>query len=153
VRRLLPPLFVCFYAIVAIEAARVGGREFYPFFNWSLFSYGTAHQVDITLRIKAIDGDELEPPRFIYEMKDRLEVAKKQDGMLFKVIDSFYLAIRKGDRDEANRLRAVIENRFLGDAGTMEYDLILIGFDPIERLRSGKIDETHVVESYSKTPK
>ena len=102
-RRLLPPLFVCFYAIVAIEAAPVGGREFYPFFNWSLFSYGTAHQVDITLRIKSIDGDKLDPPRFVYEMKDRLEAAKRQDGMLIKVIDSFYWAIRKGDEEEANQ--------------------------------------------------
>lgn len=149
-RRFLAPLLLLFYAAFALQAKPAGDREIYPFFNWSLFSRATPFGADVTLRVLSIDGTPMERPQLLYQMAEHLEVARKQDGLAFKIIGQFSQAVARGELERAERLRGVIENRILGDAENIEYELVLIRFDPIARYRTGEIESVKVLGSYAK---
>lgn len=149
-RRLFAPLLVLTYVLVALQVKPEGEREIYPFFNWSLFSRSTPFYTDATLRITSIDGTPLEQPQLFYDLQDRLSAAKSQDALAFKIVGQFTHAVITGDEARAAELRRVLETRLLNDVVAMEYEIVVIDFDPIRRYETGDIDSIEVVASYVK---
>ncbi|MEX0923394.1 MAG: hypothetical protein WD489_03670 [Rhodovibrionaceae bacterium] len=150
-RRFLPAVFICSYALVALNAIPAGSREFYPFFNWSLFSRSADFRTDVVLQVRSIEGRTLDEPRLLYDMKESLSAAKNRNGVLMKTIDRLYMAVYSGDQVTAERLQNVIETRFLSDVSAIEYDLVVIGYNPIDRLTNMTIREKKVISSYEKS--
>ena len=145
---MLAPVLVGAYSALAVAFIPIGSLELYPFFNWSLFSRSAAQRGDVTLMIRSLNGETLERPQLLYDMKHGLVAAKRKDAILIKIIDRLWSAIKRGDQATAERLRSVIETRFLSDARSLEYDLVRIQYNPIDRLQTGDIDQIDVLASF-----
>lgn len=67
-RRVLSPIAVFLYAMIAINAVPRGNLELFPFFNWSLFSKAMNPKSDVVVTVTALNGQALRQPRSFYDM-------------------------------------------------------------------------------------
>lgn len=142
---------VGFYVLVAFYGARLDSRpEIFPFFNWSLFSSSSGDRNEYALLVRSIDGQALAKPQLFYDMKDAFIHARQRDINVSKVTQELGSALHQNKPQLAYEKRRMIEDRFMADAREVEYDLVMLHFDPIERLETGKIQDQHVVASYRK---
>jgi hypothetical protein len=149
-RRSLAGLCVAAYAILAIAMKPAGAIEFFPFFNWSLFSDTSDQRTDIILRMTEIDGVTLMPPQLFYDMKDRFAAARNKDPRLMKLLDRWFYAIKTQDMVTADQLRAVVEQTFLQEARTAGYELVVLVYNPLRRIHTGEIERLEVVGRFEK---
>lgn len=150
-RRALAPAFVLLYALIAVTATRFrGGNELYPFFNWSLFSSASNPKYDTILVVHSINGQKLSLPTSFYELPDRFGAARSRDSRLAKALDRLAVADVWGDKDTEQRVRGTIESTFLREAAQADYDVAIIRYDPIARLKTGTIEHERIVKSYRK---
>ncbi|QEX15947.1 hypothetical protein FRZ44_12370 [Hypericibacter terrae] len=149
-RRWLAGIGVLAYTVLAIALKPAGAIEFFPFFNWSLFSESSDHRGDVTLRMTEIDGAPVAPPRFFYDMKDVFTAARDKDPRLMKLLDRWFYALRQNDRETADRLRAVVEKTFMSEVSAADYELVLAVYNPVRRLRTGDIEKIQVIGSFAK---
>jgi hypothetical protein len=140
------------YAAVAFWGRPPGQIELFPFFKWSLFTFGPALRADIVLFIDAVDGRSLPEPALFYDMKDTFAAARSKDPRLMKLLDRWSFALRTGDAAGASSIRAVVESTFMREAATVDYRLALIGYDPVRRLRDGSIAHIEVRGEFRKAP-
>lgn len=150
VRRLFVVFAVAGYALVAILMKPPGQIELFPFFNWSLFSTSTDRKSDTTLLIRSIDGHPIEPPQLFFDMKDEFSAAQRKDSRLIKLVDKWAYALRHDDAETAARLRSVVEDTFMSDVGSVEYDVVRLFYNPLQRLRLGTIDSIKVLGTFAK---
>lgn len=151
-QRVFPYLLVCGYAAMAVLVKPPGNLpELFPFFSWSLFSTSSDHRTDVTLRVRSVDGRPLAEPTLFYHLKDTFAAARDKDPRLMKLLDRLAVAIRSADTRTADHLREVVELTFMREVAAIDYDLVLVSYNPIERLRSGAIDSVQVVASFKKT--
>mgnify|MGYP000878748295 FL=1 len=149
--RLFPLLVVGFYILVAFYGARFDSRpEIFPFFNWSLFSSSSGDRNEYALLVRSVDGQPLAKPQLFYDMKDTFLHARQRDINVSKVTQELGSALHQNKPQLAYEKRRMIEDRFMADAHEVEYDLVMLHFDPIERLQTGKIQDERVVASYRK---
>lgn len=149
--RLLPLLLTGGYCFVALFISRLDSRpELFPFFNWSLFSVSSAERAQYALRIHSVDGKVLEEPRLYYDMTGTFAHARQRDINVSKVVHDLGQAVRLKKQNTENEKRRMIERRFMADVRVAEYDLVLLYFNPIDRLRTGAITRERVVASYRK---
>ena len=141
------------YAAVAFAARPPGQIEFFPFFNWSLFTFGQMQRADIVLLVHAVNGERLSKAAPFYDLKDIFPAARAKDPSLMKLLDRWVAAIRSGDESEANDIRAVVENTFMSGAATVDYDLAVVRYDPLRRIRDGTIDHVMIVGNFEKISK
>jgi hypothetical protein len=138
------------YALIALAARPSGEIELFPFFNWSLFTSAGQYRGDATLLIRSIDGHQLSSPRLFYDMKDTFAAARAKDSRLMKLIDLWSNKIRAGDEDAASAIRATVEKTFMADVGAVDYDLVIVTYDPIRRLHDGTIDSINSIGHFEK---
>lgn len=151
VARLFPLFMTGFYILVAFYGARLDSRpELFPFFNWSLFSSSSADRNEYALLVRNVDGRLLSQPRLYYDMKDTFMHARQRDINVSKVVQELGSALHQKKPELADEKRRMIERRFMADAQRVQYDLVMLTFDPIERLETGKIRKERVVASYRK---
>ena len=149
--RLFPLLVVGFYVFIAFYGARLDSRpEIFPFFNWSLFSSSSGDRNEYALRVRSIDGQALAKAQLFYDMKDTFTHARQRDINVSKVTQELGSALHQNKPQLAYEKRRMIEERFMSDAHEVQYDLVMLHFDPIERLQTGKIRDERVVASYRK---
>lgn len=149
--RLLPLLLAGGYCFVALFISRLDSRpELFPFFNWSLFSVSSAERAQYALRVHSVDGKPLEAPRFFYDMPGTFAHARQRNINVSKVVQDMGRAVSQKRPQTADEKRRMIEQRFMADVHTAEYDLVLLHFNPIDRLRTGAIKSERVVASYRK---
>ena len=149
-RRLLPPIFVASYLAGLVVLDRGTNAEFFPFFNWSLFPQTAAQRSDWALMIRSVDGQTLDPPRLYYELKETFTAANSGDSTLMKLVRRLGGAVRRGDEASIDDLRRIVEDTFMHEARTVEYELVIVHYDPIVRLRTGALDQVDVVQSFTK---
>ena len=126
--------------------------ETFPFFNWSLFSHSSSVRTDVVVRLQSIDGRVLSSPRFYYDMKETFRLARNQDPNLFKIADRLNVALRANDEKAVDQLRRLIEQRYMAEVGSAEYDVVLLIYDPVHRLQSGEIKKAVILASFIKVP-
>lgn len=149
--RLLPLLLTGGYCFVALFVSRLDSRpELFPFFNWSLFSVSSAERAQYALRVHSVDGKPLKEPRLYYDMTGTFAHARQRDINVSKVVQALGHAVGQKKPQVADNQRRMIEQRFMADVHAAEYDLVLLHFNPIDRLRTGAIESERVVASYRK---
>jgi hypothetical protein len=79
--------------------------------------------------------------------------ARQRDVNLSKAVRTLVDALLAGDKEEVGRARGLIEQRYMADVSTAEYDIVDLTYDPIQRLRTGEIKGIVVLATYDKTPK
>lgn len=149
-RRLLVPMIAIGYATAAIYLKPASNVEFFPFFNWSLFSKTAPVRSDVVVMVRRVDGQQVDPPGLYYDMTDTFASAKSRDILVRKTLWRLARALRSGEAATAEVLRGVIEQTFMRDADEVHYDLAIITYDPIVRRQSGAIDNLEVIASFKK---
>ena len=148
--RLLMPLILGAYLAVALMAPPSGFTETFPFFNWKLFASAPGAVVSRPeILVHAVDGETLETAVFFYALGDRFEAARRRDIRVSKTARQLARWHATG-RSRSKRLRRVIEETFMSEAATVDYALVMVSYDPIERFRSGRIRGIRELASFSK---
>ena len=144
------PLILGAYLAVALMAPPSGFTETFPFFNWKLFASAPGAVVSRPeILVHAINGEALEPPVFFYALGDRFEAARGRDVRVSKTARQL-ARLHATDRSWARRLRRVIEETFMSEIATVDYALVMVYYDPLERFRSGRIRGMRELASFSK---
>ena len=150
--RYLAPLLICGYLAVVIVATRQGRDELFPFFNWSLFSASSNVRSQVVIRLESINDNPLPSPRFYYDLGETFIHARERDSTLSKTMWRLVAAIGAEDNDTIFRMRRLIEDRYMAEIKSAEYDVVRLTYDPIKRIRTGEIEEAVVLATYKKTP-
>jgi hypothetical protein len=150
---LLPVLLMCGYVGVVFYKGRLDDSrpEVFPFFNWSLFSSSGSLRAENAVLVRSIDGRTLPSPRLYYDMKETFVHAKLRDVNFAKAVQSLGQALHAHNEESVARMRSVIEQRYMADVSSAKYDVVLLTYDPIRRLRTGEIKKIAVLASYTKT--
>lgn len=150
VLKVVGPAMVLAYVVIAVIATTVRNRELFPFFRWSLFSNSSNPKVDTVLIVRAVNGAPLQTPRLYYDMPETFSEAAARNAAAMKTFDLLASAVRSNNTSTEQRFRRVVEQTYLREARSVDYDLARIVYDPIERFHTGKIIGTKVLASYEK---
>ncbi len=148
-RRTLAPTLLVAYIVIAILAKPEGRAELFPFFNWSLFSTSSNPRTDVVVIVRSIDGEILPGKKYFYDLTDSFETARRRDSRFGKALDLLAQA-KVHSKPNEHRLRRSIESNFMSEAEHLEYDLVQLVFDPIDRLSTGKIIRKNKIATYEK---
>jgi len=128
--------------VLAIRWSKTA-NEIYPFFSWALFCFVPGETSDLGIRVTAIDGEPLDPPRFVEESTDDFPEAKRAVT---------YLTIQKIKTDSTQAVdpsRVLIEkNVLLRDHKQVDYELVKRRYDCLERHRDGTFRALDVIDRY-----
>jgi hypothetical protein len=149
-RSAIIPLIFVVYFVLANFAMTPEKKEFYPFFNWSLFSKSGTPRTDQVLLIKSINGRELASPTLFYDLPQEFSAAARRNSRLAKTAERLNLAVEHRNELVEQALVELIETYFLREAEQVEYQLAVIEYDPIERYHSGELMAVAVVKEYRK---
>ncbi|MEM0987562.1 MAG: hypothetical protein AAGK00_01680 [Pseudomonadota bacterium] len=129
-------LFGLYVPIAIIGGAR--GGEFFPVFNWSLFSSVRNPTVRLEIEVSRI-GDELfNPPVNFFELPDHFPAAKERDVRLIKGSRG-YLALKRDKHEHAEIFLDRLEQRYFAIGKPVTYRLVAVAYDPVERYHSGEV--------------
>lgn len=148
-RQTLGPILIFVYIIVAILGKPESKAELFPFFNWSLFSTSSNPRSDIVVIVRSINGKALTEEKYFYALTGVFATARSRDSRFAKALDRLAKA-RVNSAPVEHHLRKSIESNFMREAEHMEYDLVQIIFDPIDRLSTGKVISTMKIATYEK---
>ena len=149
-RRRILICLVIGYTLAALYGPRLGRSEFYPFFNWSLFSYAHSTRHDIVVFVHSIDGVALEEPTIYFYVPNRFVMNGGEQIRLRKLLWELWSHRRKGDQKQVEKLLNIIRSNFFSTVGAAEYEIALIRYNPIERLKTGKIEFSRTIIRTSK---
>lgn len=152
VSRLFAPLLVCVYIMMVAVEHKSKSNEIFPFFNWSLFSSISSLKTVPALRLHSINGRTLPSPRLYFDMGETFVLARQRDVNCWKTVLALVDALRADDKEKVGRMRRLIEQRYMAEAGQAEYDVVMLTYEPIHRLRTGEIEDIAVLASYTKIP-
>lgn len=140
------PLFLLVYTLVAtVDKETTKGKEFFPFFQWSLFTYIPSPAYANELWVTGFDGNDLPEPLFIFELKDQFRLAARNSPTVFKLLDRIALAYQDEDNETLARLISLLEQNYLKDNPDTDYIIVGVVFEPIERWRTKEIDKYWVI--------
>lgn len=150
--RALAPTAILLYALLALGMTNArSGTEFYPFFNWSLFSNASAIKKDVVVIVRSVNGQVLAEPKLFYDLPNVFYSARTGDSRFGKALNRLNHSVLAGDQQTEAALRAVIEVTFMREARQMKYDLAVITYNPLDRYKSGRINNIQIIKSYDKT--
>ena len=143
-------IFVVGYIIASQYGPRLGRAEFYPFFNWELFSYTDSIRRDIVLRVHSINGEDLEEPTMYFSVPNHFSRTQGEKIRLRKLLLDLWQHYRQGDRERVAKFLDVVRDRYFSEVGAAEYEVSLIQYNPIERFRTGKFEVSRTILRASK---
>ena len=127
------------YTVVAVWGGRTSPRgEFFPVFNWSLFSYVDAYPLLAELHVISIGDKRFERPVNYFELSSFYEDARQRSSNVSKAIVRLHIALRLKDTAEAERLRKVIERTYLSGHGPVQYEIGSVRLTAVERWKNRK---------------
>jgi hypothetical protein len=139
-RKTLLALFVLTYAVVAFWGGKTSPRgEFFPVFNWSLFTYVKPERSLLELYVLRIGDRTFERPVNYFELDAYFPSARQRSTDLRKTMEGISNAAQHGDREQLERLRRVLETRHLSGQGPVLYEIRRVKFRPLQRWRTGKV--------------
>jgi hypothetical protein len=135
--------FVILYAVVAHWGGMTSpDREFFPVFNWSLFTHVYPVQELPELRVLSIGDKHFPEPVNFFELDSYFESARLRSIIVTKTLSRLRAAILRKDDAEIARLRKIIETRHLTGHGPVEYEIRTVKYRPVERWKN----KDHVVQ-------
>ena len=138
-------LLIVVYTAVSYTTKRVQGREFFPFFNWSLFTHVPNEKHDYGLRILAIEGEPLETPLY-FEEADAL-FGEAHSIVAYKAIQEYGKAVRVEDEATVAETRPFIESIYL-ESQPVQYELVRRTFLPIIRFQTGEFIKEEMLAQF-----
>ncbi len=148
-RRILICLIIG-YVLAALYGPRLGRSEFYPFFNWDLFSYTHSTRYDFVVIVHSIDGVDLKEPTIYFYVPNHFIMPDGEKIRLRKLLGDLWGHKRKGDRKQVEKLLSIIRSKYFSSIGSAEYEIAFIRYNPIERLKTGKIEFSKTIIRTSK---
>lgn len=123
-------------------------REFFPVFSWSLFTSVVNPRVDLKIEILRIGEVEFPEPINYFELSEYFDRAK---GRSSSVLKSAHRVLRRYREDPAaaETDRRVFERAYLGDQRQVEYQFVVLTFDPVARWRTGAVIDRRVMARFS----
>ena len=135
--------FVVVYAVVAEWGARVSPHlEFFPVFNWSLFTFVHPDPTHPELHVVSIGDKTFAAPVNYFDLDSYFEPARQRASTVTKTLRRLRAAIAANDAAEIARLRKIIETRYLSGHGPIEYEIRFVHFNALERWK----DKNHVID-------
>jgi hypothetical protein len=139
-RKRLLVLFVLTYAVVAFWGGKTSPRgEFFPVFNWSLFTHVSDVRTLIELYVVRIGDRSFERPINYFELDEYFPTAAGRSADIRKTLDRLVHAVRRGDKPQMDKLLRVLESQHLSGHGPVLYEIRSVEFRPIQRWRTGKV--------------
>lgn len=134
----------CAYTLVAGYGASYRFPEVFPFFNWALFSFPPKVYDEWSIRILAVNGRTLPTPAWIENMP---RFSGVYDTGERKQVREWGARVQAGDAEGAQRQRALFERMFYS-ARSVDYELVVRYSNPIERWRTGKLQDQQVIATH-----
>jgi len=147
-------MFVVVYGIVAYQGGAKSERgEYFPVFNWSLFTYVKSVRGLTELHVKRIGAHEFERPVNFFELDEYFPTASARSSDLKKNLERLVRARARGDQAQVATLRKLIETRHLSGHGSVEYALVYVVFSPVERWKTGRTMRESVIAQWETGPR
>jgi hypothetical protein len=148
-RKLIIGVFIVAYVAVAHMGGRMSPRlEFFPVFNWSLFTHVHPVRGLLELYVSRIGDKTFDEPVNYFELDDYFETARNRSTDVKKTLERYVMAKQAGDTATMEKLRGVIEARHLGGHGTVQYEIRYVVFKPVDRWLDGSILRQQVVAQF-----
>lgn len=143
------PTFYLYYASIAVFGGIWSDKyEYFPFFNWSLFSYVSETRRLCELEVVSIDGRILDPPVNFYDLPQDFGAARAKDSTVLKLLQKIANAKFAGNHQRFEELREVLDRTYLSGHGDVVYRLVVVEYNPIERWRDGSVRSTVTLGRY-----
>ena len=127
-------VFALLYVAAAFLGPRLGRSEFYPFFNWSLFSYTHSVRSFPVVLIHEINGKRFEKPVLYHDIgRELLTYPGGSPIRLNKMLYDLRSAQERGDSTRADALLKNIRGNYFRRAISAEYEIAMILYNPIGR--------------------
>lgn len=143
-RRLVLILVVYFFAGAASQKLIPWVDEVFPFTGWSLFSKVPNLDSRYSILIDRHGRRALAPPVPFLQAPDSMVTGNRY--LARKVIQRLGRAYDEGEREEAERLRQLLEHDYL--IGTAHYELVFERYQPLEKWRTGANRERRSLASF-----
>ena len=150
VRRHLLMFFMVGYVAAALFGPNLGRSEFYPFFNWGLFSYTHSVRSDVVVLVHSINGKRFEEPVLYYDLPERFVHFPGGKVRLNKLLRDLRSAQWRGDTGRADELLGNIRDNYFLRVNSAEFEIAVIWYNPIGRYRNGKFIVTRTMTRSAK---
>ena len=107
-RRRILICLVIGYTLAALYGPRLGRSEFYPFFNWDLFSYTHSTRHDVVVFVHSIDGVALDKPTIYFYVRNQFHLTGGEQIRLRKLLWDLWKHHRKGDQKQVEKLLNIV---------------------------------------------
>ncbi len=128
-------IFIMGYATLA----RAPSYEIFPFYSWVMFALTPQEEEDYAVKISVVEGVPLDVPVVFQEAGELVHSA--ESIAVYQRIQRMGKAWEKGDTGCGDR--AIFEREYFRKR--VSYDLVKRRFDPIERWKSGRFEETRLM--------
>lgn len=127
------------YVLTSLYGPRLGRSEFYPFFNWDLFSYTHSIRHDVVVLVHSINGVALKEPTIYFYIPNNFVRTPVEKIRLRKLLWNLWSHRRKGNQKQVEKLLNIVRSTYFSEVRSAEYEIALIKYNPIERLKTGNI--------------
>ncbi len=143
--------FLALYALMGISAHIMSAKsnsteDLYPFFSWFLFvNVPSRAQADFEIEIVEVDNQAISPPASLENLPDVFMENNLSDRELRDLIEKLGRAVENKNTGVIILTRQKLEMHF---RKKVSYNMLKLHFNPIDRLRTGKIDKKTVLASF-----
>jgi len=149
-RKVAVAVFIVTYIIIAFLGGQHSRRgEYFPVFNWSLFTHVSSVRSLLELYVIQIGDEQFLEPIVYSELGAYFETARIRSTNVKKTLERMAHAARAGDISGLDRIRSVLEKQYLSGRGIVRYEIHLVTFRPVERLRDGRVLERTLIARYT----
>ncbi|MEL6518389.1 MAG: hypothetical protein AAFQ39_11775 [Pseudomonadota bacterium] len=140
--------FFCAYFCIQIAGKLYAPKgEYFPVFSWSLFSIVRDDVYDVLVEVERVGDTVYSPPQNYYELGEVFPAAQRRDSGVLKaarlLTDSRHLPEQFAEREQE------FIASFFQVEESIDFRIVLIRFDPLERWHTGQVTEWRVVSTHS----
>jgi len=138
------------YVFASLYGPRLGRSEFYPFFNWDLFSYPHSIQYDVVVLVHSINDVDLKEPTIYFYIPNTFDQTQGDKVRLNKLLRDLWRYHGKGNRKRVEMFLNIIRKQYFSGVGAALKENAIIKYDPMVRLKTGKFEILRTIVKISK---
>jgi hypothetical protein len=148
-RKLIIASFIASYVVVAYLGGKVSHRgEFFPVFNWSLFTYVSPVRGLLELHVVRVGDKTFDRPVNYFELDSYFETARNRSTDVKKTLERLVAAHQRKDTETESTLRAVLEHQHLSGHGRVVYEIRYVIFSPVDRWLNGTVMRQQLIARF-----
>lgn len=129
-----------------------GDKEIFPFFSWNMFNKVPPYVSEAyDILIHKAGTETFSPPKSASEVKNIYRPNAGGTALYRSIIGKLALSLKDNNVEEASRRRAMLESKFL--LHPVEYEVVHIRFNTIERFKTGRILEMQSLGRFTSAQK